>query len=106
MGSTMPFTHDYSSSGYEASYFIKSEQNILSDSMVMPTVIGCSKYPFFNKTGFNPLSMPYAYQSTTEIYFSASNANDRKTAAEVFDINYQYAVDNWNVSYAPYSWGD
>ena len=37
---------------------------------------------------------------------SAINANDRKTAAEVFDINYQYAVDNWDSAYAPYSWDD
>lgn len=106
MGSTMPFTHDYSNSGYDASHFIKSEQNILTNSMIMPQVIGCSKYAFFNRTGFNPLSMPYAHQNITETYFSAINASDRKTAEEVFDINYQYAVDNWNVSYAPYSWGD
>ncbi len=106
MGSTMPFTHDYSNSGYDASHFIKSEQNILANSTIMPQVIGCSKYAFFNRTGFNPLSMPYAHQNTTETYLSAINARDRKTAEEVFDINYQYAVDNWNLSYAPYSWGD
>lgn len=106
MGSMMPFTHDYSNNGYEVSHFIKSEQKILSNSTIRPQVIGCSKYAFFNRTGFNPLSMPYAHQNITETYFSAINAKDRKNAQEVFDINYQYAVDNWNVSYAPYSWGD
>ena len=106
MGSTMPFMHDYSNSSYEASYFIKSEQKILADSTAMPTVIGGSKFTFYNKTGFNPLGMPYAHQYVAETYLSAINKNDRKTAQEVFDLNYKYATDNWNISYAPYSWGD
>lgn len=106
MGSTMPFTHDYSNSSYETSYFIKSEQKLLADTMVMPMVISGSKYTFFAKTGFNPLSMPYAHLNGAETYLSATNAGDRKTAQQVFDLNYQYASENWNISYAPYSWGD
>lgn len=106
MGSTMPFMHDYSNSSYEASHFIKSEQKILENSTAMPMVIGGSKFNFYNKTGFNPLGMPYAHQNVAETYLSAINTNDRKNAQEVFDLNYQYAVENWNLSYAPYSWGD
>ena len=30
--------------------------------------------------------MPYAHQNIAETYFSAINANDRKTASQVFDI--------------------
>lgn len=106
MGSTMPFTYDYSESTYEPSVFIKSEQELLASCTAMPLVIGCSKYAFFNRTGFNPFNMPYATQNDTETYFSAPNEVDRKTAAEVFDANYKYAADNWNISYAPYAWGD
>ena len=106
MGSTMPFTHDYSNSGYEASNFIKSEQKLIKEGNITCGAFGETKFAFFSRTGFNPISMPYSYYNTTETYFSAINANDRKTAAEVFDINYQYAVDNWDSAYAPYSWGE
>ena len=106
MGSTMPFTHDYSDSAYEASNFIKSEQELLKTGTAMPLVIGASKYKFFSRTGFNPICMPYAIYSDTEFYFSAPNASNRKSALEVFNLNYQYAADNWNISYAPYSWGE
>lgn len=106
MGSTMPFTHDYSANGYEASSFIKSEQKLLVNGNVKCSAFAGTKIKFFSHTGFNPLCMPHYHYTTTETYLSAINANDRKTAAEVFDINYQYAVDNWDSAYAPYSWDD
>lgn len=105
MGSTLPFNYDYSNSSYEVSRLIQSERDMLSTADVQPYSMSTnSKYRFFSQTGFNGMYMPYVITSGAETYFSAVNEADRKSAQEIFDDNYEYALTNWNQVYAPYSW--
>ncbi len=109
LGSTLPFVYngdnDYSGVDYTPSGFIQSEREMMKISDVRPCLMGASnKLLFFRATGFNPMGMPYEFENKTETYLSGQTSEDFLDAEQIFNMNYQYAVDNWAKAYSPYAW--
>ena len=48
--------------------------------------------------------MPYQINGEAEVYMSAVNDSDRKSAQDIYDENYSYANKNWATTYEQYCW--
>lgn len=105
LGSTLPFNYDYSSVDYQLGTFIDSERKMLNGAISQPILMSSNnKLAFFNQTLFNGMCMPYQINGEAETLLSAVNSADRKSANQIFDANYNYAVKNWSTAYEPYCW--